>query len=159
MNYYEEATFTDYLIAFLFSCRSISIRNSILYERIKKRREISRKAFNQSIYRLKKRGFIEGVDEGYRLSSKGKIYYSNPYNKIKEKSGKKEKIIVLFDIPEKNKKIREWIRRQIKFWDFKMIQKSVWLGSGPLPKEFDKRLKELKVENGVKIIKIKNIEM
>jgi DNA-binding transcriptional regulator PaaX len=156
MNYLEESTFTDLLIASLFSCRSTAIRREILWNRIKKRREISKAVFNQSIYRLKKRGFIEGVDECYKLSSKGKIYYSNPYNKIKEKPKKDKKIIFMFDIPEKNKKVRDWIRRQLKFWDFKMIQESVWMGYGPLPEEFKKRLKEFKVEEGIKIFNVQN---
>lgn len=156
MDYLEETTFSDQLIAFLFSCRSTSIRREILWNRVKKRRRISKAVFYQSIYRLKKRGFIEGVDECYKLSNKGKIYYSNPYNKIKEKIKKDRKIILMFDIPDKNKRAREWIRRQLKFWNFKMEQESVWIGYGPLPEEFKKRLIELKVDNGVKIFNVQN---
>ena len=62
----------------------------------------------------------------------------------------------MFDIPEKNKRAREWIRRQLKFWNFKMEQESVWIGYGPLPEEFKKRLIELKVDNGVKIFNVQN---
>ena len=54
---------------------------------------------------------------------------------------KAEKILISFDIPETKKKIRDWLRNQIKYWDFEMIHKSLWLGYGPLPKEFNDRLK------------------
>jgi DNA-binding transcriptional regulator PaaX len=98
-------------------------------------------------------------NDTYKLSKKGLIYYQNPYKSIREKLEKKNKIIIIFDIPENKKRVRDWIRRQIKFWDFEMIQKSVWMGYGPLPKEFSRRLKILKCENGVKIFNVypKNI--
>lgn len=155
MGYYlDETTFTDQLIAFLLSCKSNSIRKSILWERVKKRRNISNNIFYQNMYRLRKKGYILSKDEKYQLSNKGKSFYMNTCRKIYIKNKKYKKIIIIFDIPERNKKVREWIRRQIKFWDFKMIQKSVWIGYGPLPDEFKNRLKILKVDGGVKILDV-----
>jgi len=155
MGYYlDETTFVDELIAFLGSCKSSSIRKRILWERVSKRRKISQKVYNQTLYRLKKGGYINTINDRYFLSEKGKICCNNPYKRIKEKFKGNKKIIIIFDIPENHKKAREWIRQQIKYWDFKMIQKSVWMGFGPLPKEFDKRLKILKVDKGVKIMKV-----
>jgi len=151
MGYYlEETTFSDELIAFLFSCRSNSIRKSILWERVHKRNKLSRLTYNQNIYRLKKRGIITYKDDFYTLSQNGIALYNNPFRKVTEKPKKTKKIIVIFDIPEKKKKVREWLRRQIKMWGFEIIQKSVWIGDGPLPKEFNKRLQILGVEKGVR---------
>ena len=155
-NYLNETTFTDELIAFLLSCRSNSIRKSILWERVSKRRNISKSVYNQNLYRLKERGLIVADEDLYKLSKKGVTYYRNPYKLIKEKLVKKNKIIIIFDIPENKKRVREWIRKQIKFWDFKMIQKSVWIGYGPLPKEFSRTLKVLKCEDGVKIFNVQS---
>jgi DNA-binding transcriptional regulator PaaX len=150
-HYQNETTFSDELIAFLFSYRSNSIRKKILWELVQKRRKISNNTYNQNMYRLKKRGIIQDKNEMFCLSNKGKTLYTNPYRKIKKNLIKTNKVLIIFDIPEKKKKVREWIRNQIKDWDFKMIQKSVWIGYGPLPEEFFKRLKILKVDNGVKI--------
>ena len=152
MGYYrDETTFSDELIAFLFSYRSNSIRKKILWELVQKRRKISNNVYNQNMYRLKKRGIIQDRNNMFCLSDKGKTLYNNPYRKIRKKPTKTNKVFIIFDIPEKKKKVREWIRNQIKDWDFEMVQKSVWLGYGPLPKEFLERLKILKVDGGVKI--------
>jgi len=68
------------------------------------------------------------------------------------------KVMVLFDIPEKKRKIRNWLRTQLKMWDFEMIQQSVWLGRGPLPKEFSARLHDLGVGECVKVFPIRKIK-
>lgn len=144
-------TISEELIAIIFSSRSTSIRKKILWEFIQKRKGISKQVYNQNIYRLNKKGFIYSKGEDYILSEKGVFYYKNPYKYIREKINKKNKIILIFDIPENKRKVRWWIRNQIKFWDFKMIQKSVWVGYGPLPSEFMNRLKLLEVDKCVKI--------
>jgi CRISPR/Cas system-associated endoribonuclease Cas2 len=61
---------------------------------------------------------------------------------------------VLFDIPEKRRKIRNWLRDQLKEWDFELVQKSVWIGKGPLPKEFNERLGFFGVKEGIKVYPI-----
>ncbi len=127
-----------------------------MWERYKRRRDISYSVYTQSIYRLGKRGLINTKNDSYKLSSKGISYCENPYNPIREKIKPENMVLVIFDIPENKKKTREWIRRQIKNWNFKMIQKSVWVGRGPLPEEFKKRLNILGVKEGVKMFKIKS---
>ena len=155
MSMYYETTFTDELIAFLLSCRFNSIRKKILWERIQKKRKISQNVYYQNIYRLKKRGILEDKNDTLCISQKGKMFFQNPYRKVKEKPLKDNKVLVIFDIPETKRKVRTWIRNQIKEWDFEMIQKSVWIGYGPLPKEFTERLKILKVNDGVKIYNLR----
>ena len=66
--------------------------------------------------------------------------------------------MVLFDIPEKKRKTRNWVRSQLKLWNFEMLQQSVWLGKGPLPKEFVSRLDLLGIGKCVKMFKIQNIK-
>ncbi len=68
-----------------------------------------------------------------------------------EKNGN---IILMFDIPESKRRTRKWLRDQLKIWDFEMIQKSVWMGPGPLSKEFKDRLRGLGVENCVKVFSV-----
>lgn len=45
-------------------------------------------------------------------------------------------LLLIYDIPENRKKERDWFRRQLKNFDFVMIQRSVWVGPSPLPVEF-----------------------
>lgn len=147
-------TFSEELIAYLFSCRSHKMRKSILYELMQARIKKEKSVYNQNIYRLKKKGFILQKDQCLFLSPRGISHYKNPYRHINIKIEKKNKIIFIFDIPENKRKVREWIRGQIKFWDFEMIQKSVWIGHGPLPQDFMNRLKLLEVDNCVKIFNV-----
>jgi DNA-binding transcriptional regulator PaaX len=118
-------------------------------------RKISNNVYHQNIYRLKKRGILEDKNNVFYLSQKGKMFFQNPYRKVRGKPLKNNKILIIFDIPEKKKKVREWIRNQIKDWDFKMVQKSVWISYGPLPEEFSERLKFLKVDDGVKVYNLR----
>lgn len=155
INKYKN-TFSEELIAFLLSSKSHQIRRRILYKFAKERFEIEKSICRQNIYRLKKNGFLEQNKDIFSISSKGKAHYTNKYRHIREKIEKKNKIIFIFDIPENKRKTREWIRNQIKFWDFEMIQKSVWVGYGPFPLDFRNRLKLLEIDKCVKIFNVEN---
>ncbi len=150
---YSEATIADHLIAFLFSARSTYIYKRILWERVKERRNASYRNLYLNTYRLRKKGMIAVHGEKLELTEKGRtVFVQNKLHKlIYTHYDKKKKILVLFDIPEKKRKTRDWLRLQLKVWDFKIIQKSVWIGHGPLPKEFHERLDELGIKNNVKV--------
>ena len=54
-------------------------------------------------------------------------------------------MIVIYDIPEKMRRERDWLRSELRVLDFKQIQLSAWLGPAPLPREFIKTLGDLKI--------------
>lgn len=150
-----ENTISDHIIAFLLSSRSTKIYRKILWERVKRRREhIKAQAFTQSVYRLRKKGILMQEGKFIKINRKELTEFSR-YFLIKHvcppKSGK---VLLSFDIPQSKKKTRDWLRSQIKYWDFKMIHQSLWLGNGPLPKEFNERLKGLDVFENVRIFKV-----
>lgn len=154
MNHYkEQATSIDFLIAFLFSCRSTRIMNSILWERVSKRNSIKKNTFNKNLIRLKEKGIVKINKEEIQINF-NKLNNFYKYKLIHSKPEKTSKIIIIFDIPEKERKTRNWLRNQIKLWDFTMIQKSVWLGTGPLPLEFQKRVKLLNIKKHIKIFNV-----
>lgn len=154
MSYYKnEATAIDYLIAFLFSCKSIRIMNSILWERVSKRRLINKNTFDRNLLRLKERGIVK-INAGNIDINREKLNHYYKYKLIHSKPENTSKIIIIFDIPEKERKTRNWLRNQIKSWDFTMIQKSVWLGAGPLPEEFQQRAKLLGIKKYIKIFNV-----
>lgn len=156
MRYYkEEATIIDFFIAFLFSCRSTSIRNSILWERVKKRREINKNTYYKNLSRLKEKGIVNIINKNITIN-KFKLNNFYKYKLINTKPNGTSKIILIFDVPEKERRTRNWLRNQIKLWGFTMIQKSVWLGPGPLPDEFQGKVKLLNLKNYIKIFKVEN---
>jgi len=81
----------------------------------------------------------------------------NLYNVSFSSSFKKDtpkNLIVMYDIPEEFKKERDWFRRQLVKFEYIMIQRSVWVGPSPLPKDFLDYLKEIKIGNNFKTFKL-----
>ena len=68
--------------------------------------------------------------------------------------GLPKNLLVLYDIPEDKKKERDWFRRQLRSFDFDMIQRSVWVGPSPLPKDFLAYVKTIGLQNEFKIFKL-----
>lgn len=148
---------SDEIISFLLSGKSMYRQKKILWNRVRDRLKISKENYNQAIYRLSRDGYIKKVDKaGYSLLEKGIVYNNGLHKVINEKPKGNKKVLVIFDIPEPKKKIREWLRLQLKWWDFKMVQKSVWVGNGPLPKSFALRLKDLGIEKSVITFTVKS---
>ncbi len=63
-------------------------------------------------------------------------------------------LIVIYDIPEEKKKERDWFRRQLKNFNFVMIQRSVWVGPAPLPQDFLEYVKSIGLKNKFKTFKL-----
>jgi hypothetical protein len=63
-------------------------------------------------------------------------------------------LLLIYDIPEGRKKERDWFRRQLKNFDFVMIQRSVWVGPSPLPKDFLIYLKNIGLQKEFKTFKL-----
>ena len=60
----------------------------------------------------------------------------------------------MFDVPEPKKAEREWLRWHLKKFNYIMIQKSVWVGPSPLPKEFLDYIKEIDLKENLKTFKL-----
>ncbi len=136
---------------------------------LEKEAELKQKAkqrYHNLIYSLKKDGLIEEKIKGGRKfftitkKGKGKILLLKNKNKkmLPATSYQKESsdkfTIIAFDVPEIEKKKREWLRAVIKNLGFKMIQKSVWIGKIKMPKEFLDDLLKLRLVNFVEIFEI-----
>lgn len=63
-------------------------------------------------------------------------------------------LIIMYDIPHVMKKERDWFRRHLIKFGYVMIQKSVWVGPSPLPQEFLSYLKEIKIKDKLKTLKL-----
>ena len=154
----KENSVSDYLIAFLLSSRSTRIYRRILWERLRrKNKNVKSSSFSQNIYRLHHKGVIHSKGKMISFSRKKLLHYVNNSTAVIKNifPKKSEKILISFDIPESKKKTRDWLRNQIKYWDFDMIHKSLWLGHGPLPKEFKDRLKFLSIDKCIRVFKVR----
>jgi CRISPR/Cas system-associated endoribonuclease Cas2 len=63
-------------------------------------------------------------------------------------------LLILYDIQEDKKKERNWFRRTLIKFGFVMIQRSVWVGPSPLPKEFLDYVKSIGLKDSIKTFKL-----
>ncbi|OGZ02906.1 MAG: CRISPR-associated endonuclease Cas2 [Candidatus Liptonbacteria bacterium RIFOXYB1_FULL_36_10] len=139
----------------------ISAKNS---EQEEVRRE--RKRCQNLIYTLEKDGLLKRAKKGGKRfifkTKKGKEKEKELKEKSRKNFPKKEyKVarsenfsIVIFDVPERERKKRDWVREVLKNMDFKMVQKSVWIGKIKIPKEFINDLFKLKMDKYVEVFEI-----
>ncbi len=113
---------------------------------------------------LKKKGYIAEKNGNYFITYKGEEFlYSDVkrkevlkiFNAISNDQSKRD-LLIIYDIPENKKSERDWFRRQLKNLGFIMIQRSVWVGPSPLPKEFLEYVKEIKIGDNFKTFKLAN---
>lgn len=122
--------------------------------------------FSDLIYRLKKEGLVCEVkkeNENFLgLTNKGKIILEK-FRSAKNKSlpmakyeNKEEETlkIVIFDIPESEKRKRDWLRSALRNLRFRMLQKSVWAGKASLPQEFIEDLRKINLLPFVEIFSV-----
>jgi len=109
---------------------------------------ITQQRFYSLLSRLKKEGLIDSKEKRWFITKNGRAKLDRlksaplperQYRKEIESSVK----IIIFDIPEKERKKRNWLREKLITIDFRMLQKSVWWGKTKIPEDFLEDLKFL----------------
>jgi hypothetical protein len=123
------------------------------------KKEHPKNSFESTISRLKKNGFIEKRANTWILTKAGKEYFENKKRlSLKFSSpfplNSPRNLLLMFDVPESKKAEREWLRWHLKEFQYFMIQKSVWVGPGPLPKKFKEYVKNTGLNNFIKTFKL-----
>lgn len=125
--------------------------------------------FYNILYKLEKDGLVKKAVKNkksfFSLTQKGKEKIKNlkarKTNPLRNHSYEKIKgerfAIVIFDVPEVERKKREWLRAVLKNLGFKLIQRSVFLGKIQIPERFLHDLKKLNIVNYVEIFEITKI--
>lgn len=63
--------------------------------------------------------------------------------------------LVIFDIPERERKKRNAIRAELIACNFTRLQKSVWMGTNPLPEDFIAMVDDLRLKGKLHIFSIR----
>jgi|SRR3989344_1728647 len=98
----------------------------------------------------------------WELTKKGLKHFENisgfPKIILPQKKYAKEKsndlTLIVFDIPEKYRHKRVWLRKYLIDLGFQMLQKSVWIGKYEVPEDFIYDLKELGILDNMHILKV-----
>lgn len=96
------------------------------------------------LYKLKKEGLVNRLKKGsYSITRQGRKYLSKKKSYlawsrryIVEKSRNNVLTIVIFDVPERERVKRDWLRYELVLMGFEKLQNSVWAGRYTLPSEF-----------------------
>lgn len=117
--------------------------------------ESYRKVYTQ-LYQLEKRGYLDRYThkdlEYVKVSTKGKAAIAAAN---RDRDGKWRMII--FDIPEKQRPMRDYLRSKIKQLGFKKWQHSTWITPYVLPREVEQELEQLSQKLFVRLIVIESI--
>ncbi len=104
---------------------------------------------NKTLSRLKEKGLITTNDGKWKITQAGKEFLeSKKRNEIRKfdfsdlNINREKKLIITFDIPEKKRKYRDWLRAELVGLGFELVHKSVWFGP-VLPKEFVEYLEDI----------------
>lgn len=101
-----------------------------------------RRRLSKMMYKLKKNGLLSQSKKGFvSLTESGlqklEKLKSRLGRKRYSKEGKDSSLkIIAFDIPEKYRLKRDWLRDSLASLGFTMLQKSVWIGKIGLPEDF-----------------------
>ena len=110
------------------------------------------------VYRKEKSGrkFWQLTSEGEaELKRLKKFYGENALPEHKYESQVSEEVtIIAFDVPEKERRKREWLRRKLIEMKFKKLQGSVWVGKRRLPERFIEDLSLCKLTPCVEIFTV-----
>lgn len=121
-------------------------------------RPLKKSRLAQAIKRLKEQGLLEEVkirdDLILKLSTQGKDLVFIEDN-CQSWDGKWR--IVVFDIPEQKRLVRDLFRRNLKKWGFKPMQKSVWISKRDVFGKLTGYIKELEIERWVSVIEADKI--
>lgn len=128
-------------IPIFFSYHPQSIRNAI--SRLAKKGSIERNGSDKIMIRTEGSTYVQLNASKFKFFERRKI--RSNFSKL---------LLVLFDIPEDRKSLREWFRRQLQEFGYEMVQKSAWVGRGPLPKEFIAYCEALGLKDYVKVFSL-----
>lgn len=119
--------------------------------------QLRKSSLAQAFKRLREDGFIEQVklkdDVIIKLTQNGRELINDG---SKENWDGKWRIVV-FDIPEQKRIIRNLFRRNLKKWGFKHLQKSVWISKRDVFEKLNSYIKDLGIENWVIVMEVNRL--
>jgi len=120
--------------------------------------EFSKPTFSSLLHRLKKDGLVSktgrGINSRWSITLVGKNKLKHYKNLIEPLKPDGIPRLVMYDIPESDRRKRDWIRSELVASGYDQLQKSVWLGYSPLSENFIKSIKDFGLINRVQIVSI-----
>lgn len=121
--------------------------------------EFKRPTFVAILSQLKAQGLVTRVPKlgrrCWRLTQAGRTTLAERERPATPRSDGKKRL-VCFDIPERNRAKRQWLRGELIACGYRQLQKSVWIGEVPLPQDFIEALDTLELRGRVHILRVES---
>jgi len=112
-----------------------------------------------TLWRLRKKGLIKKKEKNFQLTSLGlEIVETFKDEKPVEKKWDGKWRLVMFDIPEKKRNHRNWLRFELCSLDYKLLQKSVFMGQQPIDEEVYREIIERGLDDFIRLITVGEID-
>ncbi len=121
--------------------------------------EFRRPTFAVLLSQLKSQGLVEKIRRKkrwrWRLTAQGRSTLRGPgADQLPRPDGRKR--LVCFDIPERDRAKRRWLRGELLACGYRPLQKSVWIGEAPLPQAFIAELDVLELRGKVHLLRVES---
>lgn len=115
--------------------------------------ELKKSALSAALKRLREAGYIEkGINEGQVILKLTELGQEALGPKFDENKWDGKWRIVIFDIPEDKRGIRDLFRRRLKSWGFQNWQQSVWVTRSDITSKLRKLIGELEIQSWVAVV-------
>lgn len=124
--------------------------------------ELKKSSLSQALKRLRENGLVELVDDKeliFRLTDSGRDKVLWEKMKVSDESWDGKWRVVIWDIPEKRKTIRDVLRYKLKQLGFKYLQKSVWVSKKNCKRELREFIRKVGIEDWVVVLESDDIGM
>lgn len=126
------------------------------YDELKNLKENSARTI---LWRLQKKGLVKKTKKQYQLTFQGfKIIKDIKTSDGIETLWDGKWRMIMFDIPEKKRKERDWLRYQLLYLDYQPIQKSVFIGKQPIKEDTWNDIAERNLSKCIRLITVGEID-
>jgi len=108
----------------------------------------SKKAVYDALYRLQQQGLVTKQQNGYLVTAEGVQLIHNFFPK---RDGVWK--LIIFDIPERQRQVRNFLRQKLQALGFKKWQNSIWVSPYALDPELEAELQQLAQKYFVRLIR------
>lgn len=116
------------------------LKEKSLWDYYQELKELKGNSIRTILWRLQKKGLVEKKKDCYHPTIKGLNFVKKFQEKNLEKPWDNKWRIIMFDIPEKRRKDRNWFRAQLINIEYKLLQESVFVGKQPIKEDLFEEL-------------------
>ena len=124
-------------------------------------RPLKKSNLSLAIKQLREKGYIDKEKDGKRLiiklTQEGKALVITE-KLLRDETWDGKWRVVVFDIPEDMRKVRNVFRARLKLWGFTPWQKSVWVSKKDIKDVLRRYVYEIGIKNWVKVFESDNLE-